>query len=126
MILKEQLREYFEMAALEHPAPFEWSEVEAGMQDGKLMAVGVFDGCGMIAGALLEQVEHRDGRGLHVRYLAGNHMEMWLDEMQERLLEIARAYDCRWLSLTGRPGWRRTLGKMGWNPVAIQLRCEVG
>lgn len=125
MIVWQQFAQYFEMAALEHPEPFDLEELRAGVASGKFLTVGVFDGEGMLAGALCELTETRQGRSLHVRYLAGNHMEMWLEEMQARLAEIARAYDCRWLSLTGRLGWRKRLAKMGWNPVALQMRVGV-
>jgi hypothetical protein len=125
LILWKQFADYFEKAALEHPAPYSLEEMRAKVADGSMLSVGIFDGVGMIGAAGVEIVEQRDGRTLHVAYLAGDSMEMWLEEMQARLIEIARAYDCRWLSLTGRQGWRKTLARLGWNPIAIQLRCEV-
>jgi len=125
MILWEQFAQYFEKAALEHPQKFDLEELRGQVARGDVMTIGIFDGVSMLAGAAVELYEARDGLTLHVRYMAGDHMEMWLEEMQARLVEIARAYGCRWLSLTGRQGWRRELAKMGWNPIAIQLRCEV-
>ena len=121
----DQYAEHFERAALEHPEAFDMAEIRADVAAGKLMTVGIFDGVSMIAGACLELVEMREGKTLHVRYLAGNDMETWLEELQARLREIAAAYGCRWVSLTGRRGWAKRLEVMGYQTVAVQLQCEV-
>lgn len=125
LVIWNEFKHYFELAALEHPESVDMEDVRARVADGRMMSIGIFDGVSMIAGAAVELYDARDGKTLHVRYLAGEHMEMWLEELQARLFEIAAAYGCRWLSLTGRQGWRKRLSNMGWNPVAIQMRCEV-
>lgn len=125
LALWSQYAEYFEQAAMEHPEAFDLEELRRDVASGKLMTIGIFDGVSMVAGACVELCELREGKTLHVRYLAGDHMEMWLTELHERLQEIARAYGCRWLSLTGRRGWQKRLKVLGWGPVAIQMKCEV-
>lgn len=125
MILWSQMRDYLELAALEHPSCYDMVELRAMVERGELLSVCAFDGCGLKAAALCEQIEMRDGKTLHVRLLGGDDMQMWLDDMQEALQLVARGYGCRWISLTGRQGWRKVLGRLGWNPVAIQMRCEV-
>lgn len=123
----DDFKGYFETAALEHPQTYNLAELRQLVADEKLLSIGIFDGeQTMVAAAAVELYHAQDGRTLHVRYLAGGEMNEWLDELMARLIEIARAYNCRWISQTGRQGWQRVLAKkFGWKTVAIQMRCEV-
>lgn len=126
VLLWDEFSQHFERAALEHPAPFDMAELREQVARGELMTVGIFDGQHvMIAGALVELIEARDGRVLNVRYLGGGDIDQWLLELQTRVREIARAYGCKFLGLTGRLAWQRKLKPLGWYPSAIQMRCEV-
>lgn len=115
-------------SALEqHPA--EWFETLDEMREsvaiGERMLVQVIEAGEVLAVALLEFQELRDGRCLHVRYLGGHRMGEWLPEMHARLGEIGRAYGCRWIGLIGRYGWKRALQQLGWKTVAITMRAEL-
>ncbi len=128
-MLWEHYREMLELAAIEHPAetPENMAELRARVRRGDALLMGIYEGGveAPVAAAVVEIVETRDGRTLHVRYLAGEGMGQWLDELHARLEEVARGYDCRWISLVGRMGWRRELRRFDFNPVAIHLRAEV-
>jgi hypothetical protein len=126
-MLWDSFRDQLELAVMQHPGehPEDLDALREEVAKGKLMVVQIFEGVEAVAVALLEFVKLRDGSALHVRYLSGNGMGGWLDELHEKLQEIARAYDCQWISLTGRMGWQKELKRLNWNPVAIQMRAEV-
>lgn len=113
-------------AVEEHPGEF--PECLDGLRDsvgtGRRMLVHIYEGPALLAVALLEFERLRDGDCLYVRYLGGQRMDEWLHELHARLGEIARAYDCAWVGLTGRLGWRKALAGLGWEPVAIQMRVS--
>jgi hypothetical protein len=120
------LRERFLVAASEHPAEFE-QDVDAQLGavyrgDKFVIHVVDLDSMQAVAVGLLECCELRDGRTLHVRYLAGDGMGEWLDALLEELERIADVEQCAFLSLQGRPGWMRELRCRGWTPAAVYLR----
>ena len=127
VMLWQDFREHLELAVATHPGerPADMEEVRESVKKGQALVLQIYDGMDLLAVAVVEKVEMRDGRCLYVRYLGGERMDEWLDELHARLEEVARVYSCRWIGLTGRMGWKKALAKLGWNPVAIQLRAEV-
>lgn len=127
-MLWDDFRGMMELAAIEHPheSPEDIEHLRTLVRQDKAKLIAIVDGLGKVmAAAVCELVEFRDGRSLHVRYLAGEHMGQWLDELHCKLGEVATGYRCEWISLTGRLGWKRELSKLGYNPIAIQLRARV-
>lgn len=126
-MLWEDFKEHLELAINEHPGECveRLEDIRRDVKTGKAMVIEIFNGHELLAVGVLEQVELNDGRTLHVRYLQGNGMETWLDELHAKLYELAKAYGCKWISLTGRLGWKKALQRLNWNPIAIQLRAEV-
>jgi hypothetical protein len=123
----DSFRDHIELAMATHPG-----EVAEDLQDlrkdivaGRAKLLQVWDGVEVIATAVLELQRLRDGDTLHVRYLAGECMDLWLDDLHMKLEQLARQNGCKWISLTGRMGWKRELKRLDYNPVAIQLRAEV-
>jgi len=111
----------------QHPA--EWfeslDEMRESVATGERMLIQVLEAGEVLAVALVEFQELRDGKCLHVRYLGGHRMDEWLDEMHARLGEIGRAYGCKWVGMIGRYGWKRALAELGWRTVAITMRAEL-
>lgn len=62
-------------------------------------------------------------KNLHTFIAAGDLEELM--SYQPKLLELARALDCKHLSLTGRRGWERPLKELGWKLQYITLYKEV-
>ena len=120
---------YLERAVQDHPMePVSDAELQREVRSGKLVLLQIADGQGTRAICGLRFVRDRDGgKVLHIAYLSGDSVEMWVDELHQYIWDLAKAEHCKWVSLTGRPGWRRVLERFGHNPkvVAIHLRAEV-
>jgi hypothetical protein len=115
------------LAAAEHPSETE-ADVEeclAAAATGEALVILIRDDARILAAALCEIQPLRDGDALHVRYLGGRGMEAWLDRFLACLDTVARGEGCGWVSMTGREGWRRTLGSHGWAQVAVTMRGRV-
>ena len=122
----DQFKPYLERATLRTPTVQPIDErTRAAVRDGRLMLVQVYDAMETQAVAACELVELNDGRSLHVRYLSGENISAWIDELHEGLRVLANANKCKWVTLTGRPGWQKLLKSYRMNPVAITLRAEV-
>jgi len=126
-MLWDEFKDHLALAVIEHPGETieDLERLRTRVRTGTAMILQIWDGLELSAVALIEFQDLRDGKCLHVRYLSGNGMDGWLDELHQRLGEIARVYDCEWIGLTGRMGWRKALAKLDYNPVAIQLRARV-
>lgn len=104
------------------------ADLQREVRCGKLLLLQVADGQGTRAICGIRFIRDRDGqRVLHIAYLSGDSHEMWLDEIHQYIWDLARQRRCKWISLTGRPGWRKVLQRFNDNPtvVAIHLRAEV-
>lgn len=109
--------------------PGEWPEdleaLRESVELGERLLVHIIDDGELRGVAMLEFVNLTDGKCLHVRYLGGEGMADWLPALHARLREIALAYDCQWMGLIGRCGWKRALANMGWRPMAITMRYAI-
>lgn len=121
------LKPYIEQALIRHPGEtlenMDWIRNQIKTQ--QFLLLQIWDGFELSAVAVLEFVKLVDGKCLHIRYLSGDGLDAWVDQLHEKLTEIAKAHDCEWISLTGRLGWKKALRHLNWNPVAIQLRARV-
>lgn len=118
---------YLLTAVNEHPAETVESleEIRTDIRKGRALVLQIYEGVELQAVAVVELLDLKDGKSLHVRYLGGNGMDGWLDELSERLDETARFYDCDWVSIIGRLGWARSLKKYDYKPVSMELRKAV-
>ena len=110
-----------------HPAESETDleHVRTDVRRGKAMVLQIFEASQLLAVAVVELLDLKDGRSLHVRYLAGDGMDAWMDKLEARLQDMARFYDCVWVSIIGRLGWYRSLKLHGFEAVSIELRKRV-
>lgn len=128
-VMWESFKPYLERAL--EDAPLEIAtlgELQREVRSGRLMLLQIADGQGTRAICGIQFVPHRDGsRVCHIAYLSGDSHEMWIDELHQYVWDLARAHSCKWISLTGRPGWRRIIKKFNDNPrvVAVHLMAEV-
>ena len=100
-------------------------ELRTDIRKGRALVLQMYEDDEVAAVGVVEIVDQSDGKMLYIRYLAGDGMEYWLDELHELLIEIAGNYGCQWLGLTGRLGWQRALKHLGFEPVAVELRAGV-
>lgn len=73
--------------------------------------------------AVTEVVVYPRKRFLHV-FLAAGEMDQILD-FEESAARLAREIGCDGMSIAGREGWKRVLGKRGWRPYTLTMMREV-
>ena len=78
-----------------------------------------------VLGALVTEFrKHPGGLALNICHLGGRDLARWID----RLLDIerwARSEGCRWVETSGRAGWVKVLGVLGYEPIAAALGKEL-
>lgn len=63
---------------------------------------------------------------LWCQFIAGDHIEDWLDDWERVQAEFARAHDCVAVEFSGRPGWRKFQDKYRkYKPVLTTYRKDV-
>jgi len=110
-----------------HPAESETDleEVRTDVRRGKATVLQIYEQRKLLAVAVVELLDLSDGRSLHVRYLAGDGMDAWMDKLEARLQDMARDYGCVWVSIIGRLGWYKALKSHGFVAVSMELRKRV-
>lgn len=74
-----------------------------------------------IAVAVSELVPTPSGPLVHGRLLAGRGMALWVDELIACISDHGRYVGAIGISITGRKGWVRVLGKRGWKERAVTM-----
>lgn len=63
---------------------------------------------------------------LWCQFIAGDHVEEWLDDWEKVQAEFARANDCVAIEFSGRPGWKKFQDKYRkYKPVLTTYRKEL-
>lgn len=78
-----------------------------------------------VAAAVSELVRTPRGYLVHGRLLAGKGMALWIDELIACISGHAREIGAAGISITGRKGWTRVLGRRGWKERAIVMECAL-
>ena len=73
--------------------------------------------------AVTEIIVYPKRKILHV-FLAAGDMEQILD-FEESAIEFGKMNGCDGMSIAGRPGWQKILGKRGWNMAFVNLSKEI-
>lgn len=53
-------------------------------------------------------------RMVFIDYLGGEHMEKWVEAMEETVSNFAASQECDGIEFVGRKGWEKPFNKMGW------------
>lgn len=94
-----------------------FEDVVRGIFENKMHLWAGEKGC-----AVTEIVVYPRKKYLHV-FLAAGEMGQILD-FEKSAERLAREIGCDGLSIAGREGWKRVLGKRGWKPYALNLMRE--
>jgi hypothetical protein len=122
----ERARPYLERAAAFAPLDLiDWDDARLECQKGNALLLQVAHGQELVAYAYLEMRRGSQGDALTVRWLGGVGMREWLGLLWESLQDIARAYGCRWVVVSGRRGWRKTLAPLGFRDAMWTGSAEV-
>jgi hypothetical protein len=90
--------------------------------EGRLMLWIVFDPTGdkgatkFVAFACTSIKEYPNKRMLHVDFVGGEDVNVWLGALNETLSSFGAAQECVGLEAIGRRGWKHHARKYGWNP----------
>jgi len=57
-------------------------------------------------------------------FLAGGELEQ-ITDMQDDIIEWAKAQGCQEMSLSGRLGWKKALKNLGWEQKSVILQREI-
>lgn len=105
-------------AALEYSGgTHTYDDVISGIVNGRMQLWPAERGC-----AVTEIVVYPRKKVLHV-FLAGGEMDQILD-MINSAVEWGKGQGCTGMTVAGRPGWARVLGKYGYKPVMTVLEKE--
>jgi hypothetical protein len=99
-----------------------WPEVEASFQINEHQLWAVMEGGDLLAAAVTRVALARDGRVAEVYLVGGQDFERWIGALDATIESSARDLGCVGMRAYGRPGWKKTLGDLGWrvNAVAFQ------
>lgn len=75
---------------------------------------------------ITELIDGPRGRSLHCSLLAGHDFEEWADQLIEGILIQARPLGVQSVTVEGRLGWERALGKRGWKRKAVIMELRLG
>lgn len=100
-------------------------DVQRRIIDGEMLLIQIGTDCGMLACAVLEVIDTKDGQALHVMGLAGEGMEFWLDDFIDFLQATARHLECESVTATGRKGWEKRLARYGFEHAFTGVRWKL-
>ena len=126
MALWPDLEEYV-AAALEHD-PFisvTVAEVEQQLAGGYARLLVTTDGDEILGATVVQMFRAGAGRVIHVLTTAGVELDRWLADLVDAVEAIAQANNGVAITMSGRPGWTRTLRQFGFKTQHVQMRREV-
>jgi hypothetical protein len=98
--------------------------IKARIIDGSELLLCVFYEDKVIACCVLGKTEYETGKKvLQIPYVAGEHMDLWLEEGFDIITNIARVERCTHIRGCGRSGWTKAMKKM--QRVSTIYECEV-
>jgi hypothetical protein len=98
-------------------------DLRAKLISGDMLLAEIGCDTGAMAVAVLEIIDTKEGQALHVSALAGDRMDVWLDDFIDFLRSTARGLDCQaGVTLTGRLGWVKELKRYGFENLYCNMR----
>ncbi len=101
------------------------NEVERQLRDGfAQMLVAVDDG-DILGASVVQMFKRGDKRILHILTTAGVDLVRWMEPMLEEMERLAAVQGIDAITLSGRPGWTRTLRPFGYRTDHVQMIKEL-
>lgn len=86
--------------------------------DGEVLIVTISEEKEVVAAIAIEQRDFNSGkRILNLTLVGGNNMSSWMDKFSEIANNLAKDYNCDEIYIVGRPGWTRTLRRLGFETI---------
>ena len=126
MKLWPDLEEYV-AAALEHDPYISVTvaEVEQQLSKGYARLLVTTDDNEILGATVVQMFRAGAGRVIHVLTTAGVELDRWLSDLVDAVEALAQANNGVAITMSGRPGWTRTLRKFGFKTQHVQMRREV-
>jgi hypothetical protein len=94
--------------------------------DGEILIVTISQEEEVVAAIAIEQRTFNSGkRILNLTLVGGNEMVNWMDKFSEIANNLAKDYKCDEIYIVGRPGWTRTLKRLGFETVHTVVSRKV-
>ena len=94
--------------------------------EGETLLVTISEEKEVVAAIAIEQRNFDSGlRILNLTLVGGNEMASWMDKFSEIADNLARDYKCDEIYIIGRPGWVRTLRRLGFEAVHTTVSRKV-
>lgn len=119
------VREYVERALVHDPyVTVTADEVGRQLDAGYARLLMTVRNEDILGATVIQMYRAEAGRTLHVLTTSGVEMSEWLDDLVDKLREIADANKCVAVAMSGRPGWTRELRKYGFKTHHVQMVME--
>ncbi len=79
----------------------------------------------ILGATVVQMFKKNDERVLHVLTTAGVDLEQWLPALIDELVTLAEEHSSAVITMSGRPGWSKTLRPFGFKTAHVQMRLEV-
>lgn len=100
-------------------------DVAAGIEAGRLLIIQVSVNGECKAVSCLELAELAGEKLCHVLSITGTGIETWLPEFIAALQGVAESQDCDFVTMKGRPGWRKLLSGHGFEEMFTVMKMRV-
>ena len=80
---------------------------------------------GILASIVCEIVQTATIKVCHIVACGGVRADVWLDRWNEIIVPLAKEQDCQRISLSGRKGWEKKLGKYGFKHAYTTLDIDI-
>lgn len=94
--------------------------------EGEILIVTISVKAKVVAAIAIEQRNFNSGkRILNLTLVGGDEMASWMDKFSEVANNLAKDYNCDEIYIVGRPGWTRTLKRLGFETVHTVVSRKV-
>ena len=80
---------------------------------------------GILASIVCELVQTAEVKVCHIVACGGVRADIWLDKWYEVIVPLAKEQNCQRISISGREGWKKKLGKYGFKHAYTTLDQEL-
>lgn len=81
---------------------------------GAYIALEIRDELDNLGAAVLGFGANDDLRQLNILFIGGENMELWIEQLDRKIVELAKDWSCNQIVCTGRHGWKKTVTPLGY------------
>ena len=101
-------------------------DIKRRIEDTTAIALCIINEDMLLAVGILEKIIYPSSKTvLGIICLGGTQMEDWVEAIDHAIVSIAEEQDCHEVRIVGRPGWVKTLKKIGWGQTHVILSKRI-